>query len=388
MPCRKNSPDTTGFPVTDTSPYFLYGTMLDDALRAVVTGAEVPVHPATVERMAVHPVADGSYPLIRYERDAVARGGVASLTPQQAERFAYYEGIFGYTLKVISLSDGTQARVWWPPAALEAEADKTQVFDLLRWHESFGPVTREAAIEIMGYMGRFQPQDLIWRMPMIRIRAASQLAARAPKPTTRRSAMHRDKVEVVKEHTPHAGWFLTRSYTLSHPLFGGGMSEKVHREVFIASDAAFVLPYDPKRDRVLLVEQFRLGCFGRGDPHPWTLEPVAGRVDPGETPEACARRETVEEAGLDLHELISVGSHYCSPGATTEYYHSFIGLCDIPHVEKGVGGCPDEHEDIRTHRLSFDEAYALYESGEADCGPLQICLLWLSRERARGRWCA
>ena len=137
-------------------------------------------------------------------------------------------------------------------------------------------------------------------MPMIMVRAAARVAARASAPTDLRSDMEADHVEIDAQHNRHAGFFLTREFTLRHPLFRGGLSAPVRREVFVATDAAIVLPYDPVRDRVLLVEQFRMGPFGRGDPFPWMLEPVAGRVDPGEPPEETARRECVEEAGLTL----------------------------------------------------------------------------------------
>jgi nudix-type nucleoside diphosphatase (YffH/AdpP family) len=136
---------------------------------------------------------------------------------------------------------------------------------------------------------------------------------------------------------------------------------------------------------VLLVEQFRMGAYGRGDAKPWMLEPVAGRVDAGETPETCARRECLEEAGLELRELIPISSHYCSPGCSTEYFHLYLGLCDLPDERPTHGGLETEHEDIALHLISYDAAQALLETGEADNGPLVLSLLWLSKTRAKLR---
>lgn len=243
-----------------------------------------------------------------------------------------------------------------------------------------------AAREVARYHGRLHVETVAARMPMILARAAAKVAAAThPAPVTTRSATPADRVEVVSRAATHAGFFLTETHELRHPGFRGGMSDVLRREVFVATDAAIVLPYDPMRDRVLLVEQFRMGPFGRGDPFPWVLEPVAGRVDEGETPEVCARRECVEEAHLALHGLEHVSSHYCSPGCSTEMFHCFVGLCDLPELARGHGGVATEHEDIRTHVLTFEAGMDLVHSGEANVGPMVLLFLWLARERARLR---
>jgi nudix-type nucleoside diphosphatase (YffH/AdpP family) len=220
---------------------------------------------------------------------------------------------------------------------------------------------------------------------MILSRAAARVAARDGGPTDLRSSTRADAVEVERVETPHSGFFRTRSYSLRHPHFDGTSSPPLRREVFVATDAALVLPYDPAQDRLLLVEQFRMGPFGRGDPHPWMLEPVAGRIDAGETPEDTAFRECREEAGLDLHRLEKISSHYCTPGYSTEVFHLFLGICDLPDLAQGSGGLATENEDIRTHVIGFTQAMDLLQSGEANNGPLILALIWLQRERARLR---
>lgn len=245
----------------------------------------------------------------------------------------------------------------------------------------------EASTEVLGGHARGVPvAAMAARRAMIVARAEARIAARRhPAPVTLRSDTARAAVAEQGCEITHDGFFVARHYSLQHPRFDGGQSAPVSREVFVATDAALVLPYDPLRDRVLLVEQFRMGPYGRGDPYPWLLEPVAGRVDGGETPQETARRECIEEAGLTLRALERISSHYCTPGYSTEFFHLFLGLCDLPEVRQGRGGLATEHEDIRTHVIGFERAMELVASGEANNGPLVLCLLWLARERARLR---
>ncbi|MEJ6707223.1 MAG: tellurium resistance protein, partial [Amylibacter sp.] len=93
----------------------------------------------------------------------------------------------------------------------------------------------------------------------------------------------------------------------------------------------------------------------------------------------------VEEAGLTLLSLESIGNYYPSPGCLSEYLYSFVGLVDLSNAQTGVHGLDTENEDIRTHFLTFDAAMALVQSGEADNGPLLLSLYWLAANRARLR---
>ena len=280
------------------------------------------------------------------------------------------------------VADGAAAVAFLAPSG---DAPPGGGWDMAAWAQRWGGIALDAADEIMGYWGHVGAGDLSWRLPMILGRATARQLARNAAPSRLRSDIPAEQVEVIARRTLHAGYFLTREHVLRHPLLDGGMGEEVRREVFVATDAALVLPYDPARDRVLLVEQFRMGPFERGDPRPFVLEPVAGRVDAGETPEETARRECAEEAGLDLRALEHISSHYCSPGCSTEFYHCYLGLADLPGLERGRGGLAAEHEDIRTHVLPFDAAMALIASGEANIGPLVLMLLWLGAERGRLR---
>jgi nudix-type nucleoside diphosphatase (YffH/AdpP family) len=163
------------------------------------------------------------------------------------------------------------------------------------------------------------------------------------------------------------------------------MSATVTRAALVAGDAATVLPYDPAADTVLLIEQFRFGPWVRGDLRPWTLEPVAGRIDPGESPEEAVRREAREEAGIGLDRLEKVAAYYPTTGAVSEYVHSFVGLCDLAGRAGTVAGSEAEDEDILSHVISFARLMDLVASGEAENGPLLLSAFWLAANRGRLR---
>jgi ADP-ribose pyrophosphatase len=258
----------------------------------------------------------------------------------------------------------------------------------------FARVMRDAAVRddvegrvlaglVMQGFGRTAAEVAARRLPSLRVEAASRLrAAGAP------GAMLRQGSGDVRAGPPepaHAGFFAVNVHHLRHRRFDGSLSDPLTREVFIVGDAVTVLPYDPVRDRVLLIEQFRMGPFGRGDPMPWQLEAIAGRIDPGETPEAAARREAVEEAGLVLGALEKVAEYYPTPGAVAEYLYSYVALCDLPDGVAGVFGAEDEAEDIKGHLLSFERLVEVMASGEIGNAPLLLTVLWLQRERARLR---
>ena len=111
-----------------------------------------------------------------------------------------------------------------------------------------------------------------------------------------------DDVEVVEREACFRGFYQLDRLHLRHRLFAGGMGKLISRELFVRHDAVCVLPYDPQRDCVVLIEQFRVGALDKSL-NPWLIELVAGLIDKDEQPEQVARREAVEEAGLELAEL-------------------------------------------------------------------------------------
>ena len=192
-----------------------------------------------------------------------------------------------------------------------------------------------------------------------------------------------DSVQILETETPYKGFFRIDRYTLRHRTHDGGWSEAMTREVFERGHAVGVLPYDPVRDQVVLIEQFRPGALAAGMA-PWQIEVVAGIIEPDEPPEAVARRESEEEAGLHIQELIPISHYLATPGGSSETIRLYCGLIDAEDAG-GLHGLDQENEDIRARAMPFDEAFALLGQGPADNAPTVIGLYWLALNRARLR---
>ncbi len=196
-----------------------------------------------------------------------------------------------------------------------------------------------------------------------------------------------DDVEILKRETPFQGFFRVDALTLRHRHYQGGWGEPVRRELFVRPRAAAVLPYDPQRGEILLVEQFRVGALEWRE-SPWCLELIAGIADKdGESAEDLIRREAVEEAGLTLGAMETVARYMPSPGGTNERLHVFVGKADLTDAG-GIFGCAHEGEDIRALTLSVDAIPDLLESGLVDNAASLIALQWLLLHRAEldARW--
>jgi len=363
---------------------FFYGTLCHLPLLETVLGRAVQTEPATLPDHEVRWSADGPWPVIRPAAGQVATGlRLAGAGAEDMARLDYYEGGFGYRTQPLTVA-GRPALVWLPPEGAAVAGP----WHLADWVRDWGAIATATAGDVMALMGQRPPAEVVRRYPLMLVRGASRVRAAAAAPTTLRHAARPGDVVIDRMEQPHARFFAIESYDLSHRRFDGGMSPRINREVFVSGDAVTVLPYDPVRDRVLLIEQFRAGPMGRGDPQPWLLEAIAGRVDPDESPEQAARREAVEEAGLHLGALEPVAGYYPTPGAKSEYLYSYVALCDLPDDCAGVFGVAGEAEDIRGHLIGFDRLMELVASGEVANAPLLVTALWLQRERARLRGAA
>ena len=128
--------------------------------------------------------------------------------------------------------------------------------------------------------------------------ASGATSTTARSPGTRRSCLQaefdmatterlddEETVELVRHEVAFQGYFKVGRYFFRHSLHQGGMSDVISREVFERGQAGAVLPYDPRRDEVVLIRQFRAGAYVAGR-HPWIWEIVAGIIEEGETAEA------------------------------------------------------------------------------------------------------
>jgi len=171
-------------------------------------------------------------------------------------------------------------------------------------------------------------------------------------------------------------------FRFRHRLFSGEWSDERVYDVVRRGPAVAILLYDPARDAVVLVEQFRLPPLLAGY-SPWVVEVVAGLVDKdGESDDEVARRETAEEAGIEaVGDLIPIQRYVPMPGNSDETIMLFCGRVDASGAA-GVHGLPDEHEDIRVVVKTLAELEAMVDAGEIATGHTLICLYWLFRHRA------
>jgi len=192
--------------------------------------------------------------------------------------------------------------------------------------------------------------------------------------------------ELVRHEVAFQGYFKVGRYFFRHSLHRGGKSGVISREVFERGQAGAVLPYDPARDEVVLIRQFRAGSYVAGH-HPFAWEAVAGIIEANETAEVMVRREAVEEAGLQLGEVMPIATVMLTPGACSESCQIFLGRIDSTKAG-GVFGLASEAEDILVKVLPFTEAYAMLERNEVDNAVGVSALQWLAlhRDEVRKRW--
>ncbi len=366
--------------------FFFYGTLCHPPLLRIVLGRKVDALPARLAAHSVFWAKGGAFPLI-VAGGAGAEGlCVEGLSAEDVARLDFYEGGFACVTREMAVETAAglrNARVYfpepghWTPGAPWSLAD---------WQERWGAVVTATAGDFMRQYGIVPAERLRARYGMMLMRGGARLRAGVETPplSLRRRAVAGDIAE-ARAAQAYANYFAVEEFDLRFRHFDGGMSAEVNRGVFLCGDAVVVLPYDPLRDRVLLIEQFRMGPHGRGDPQPWLLEAPAGRVDGGETPEGAATREAREVARIDLRTLVPALHYYPSPGAMAEYLYTYVAIADLPDGIAGTAGLVTEAEDIRSHLVPFGRLMEMVESGEVNTAPLILLAYWLARNRDRLR---
>jgi len=199
-----------------------------------------------------------------------------------------------------------------------------------------------------------------------------------------KSPLSHPDVAIAHSSTVSARHLRIDTVRFCHRLFSGEWSAERNYDVLRRGRAVAMVLYDPDRDSVVLVEQFRLPALLAGS-SPWQLEVAAGLIDMDETPEEVAIRETREETGLALIGEPMLIQHYLSSaGNSDESIVLFCGRVDATSAA-GVHGLPEEHEDIRVAVKMVAEIEALLDAGAIESGHTLIGLYWLLRHRDRLR---
>jgi len=190
------------------------------------------------------------------------------------------------------------------------------------------------------------------------------------------------KWKLLKAEPKYDGFFKIDLCHIQHETYGGGEIE-IKRELFHRGDAVAVLMYDPSKDKIVLLEQFRVGA--KDDENgPWLLEIVAGMVEPGESIADVARRECKEESGIEVHSFENVHSFYSSPGGCSEKIHIVCAMVDSDQAS-GIHGVENEGEDIKVLVVDFADLHDLMMSGKICAAIPLIALQWLQLNRERLR---
>jgi len=194
-------------------------------------------------------------------------------------------------------------------------------------------------------------------------------------------------VEIISRSLEYDGFLRIERLQLRHRLFSGVWSEVFTRELQLKDPAVGVLLFDPDRDALLLVRQFRVGMFSDTLRHGdevlgWPLEIVAGMVDSSEEFEEVALRESKEESNCVPTDLIKICEYYNSPGGSNEKIILFCGRIDSRNAG-GVYGLIEEHEDIEVQVRSYANAMDLLERGEINNAMTIIALQWLQLHRQK-----
>lgn len=181
-------------------------------------------------------------------------------------------------------------------------------------------------------------------------------------------------VEVRATKTLSSGHYALSTLELKHKCFTGDWTDWLMREQIKRDDAVCAILWDPRKDKVVMVEQFRVGVLSRPDsPSPWLVEIVAGLIDPGETPEQAIHREAEEEAGCRIKELIPIAEFYNTPGGFSEKSTVYCGIIDLPD---SLVNNPDDDEDLKIHVFEWQQIQSLLSETTTSASSF-VAMQWL-----------
>mgnify|MGYP003396800890 CR=1 FL=1 len=174
--------------------------------------------------------------------------------------------------------------------------------------------------------------------------------------------MNDPKIEIKKTELLSDNWYILNKVTFDYQKKDNTwITQK--REVYDRGNGAAILLYNSQKKTVILTKQFRLPTYLNGNESGMMIEVCAGLLDE-DNPKECIIRETEEETGYRIANIQKVMETYMSPGAVTEILYLFVGEYDQSMKVSEGGGVEHEEENIEVMEMSYDEAYAMIESGQ------------------------
>lgn len=187
------------------------------------------------------------------------------------------------------------------------------------------------------------------------------------------SKFEKAKAEIVSESTLADQWTRLSTFEVDY-TDSQGEKHRLKREVYHRTPAACILLYDPRRETVILVRQYRLPSHLVGLPDRM-IEVPAGLLD-GDDPEAAIRREAMEETGIRVRDVRFLFKSMTSHGSSTEIIHFFAAVIDTSDRVADGGGLAEEHEDIEVLEVRLSDAMAMIEKGEIYDAKTIMLLQW------------
>ena len=367
---------------------FVFGTLRSDTLREIVLGRDMSsddICEATIKDFQVYWAKEGPFPVMIPEPNSEAYGLVLkNLSEPDVERLNYYELGFDYVLATTSVE--THAGQIGVSAYFCNRSDMatSKLWSYDDWLSDHSEIQYLAAREFLDFFGtKFGDTAQVMYNSILKRAEVFVSESSTPSSALEIGPDLNTNIQIEDLKREYLGFFALNQVDLKYPFFDNSTSGVKSRTILMGSEASLILPYDPILDKVLLVEQFRIGPFCRGDKAPWVYEPVAGMIEFGEKPEDAAKREVFEEAGIQVTNLVKINSGYPNPGEATTYFYNYIGIVDLSDYSPGIYGVRDEGEDIRTHVIDFKEVLSWSISNKLRVLPLTTMVLWLALNKLK-----
>jgi len=189
------------------------------------------------------------------------------------------------------------------------------------------------------------------------------------------------KVQIKQKRRILDDFFKIDRAILQHEKFDGTMSDDVVRLNLLRGEACAALLFNPEKDTIILVKQFRYPIYTRDENLAWSLEIVAGMIDDDGSPEEAIRREIMEETGYQPSDVESLFYFYPTPGGSNEIIYLFFAEVEAKDRIARGGGAIGEDENIAVVELPRESVYAMLHQGEIVDAKTIIALQWFENRK-------